>query len=159
MRCSRRSNQPVERAQPRLAAALATALALGASPSHAASDCRTAPAYLAGCFGGGPGCRAIPYARLPCFTVRGRLSAANGNPTFRLRLQGTKRLLGVFGGDADAASPTVLPPNVRAAMTPPEPGELSPVTGTFRVCPFAPERAGWMRPVCIAGATGLAPAR
>ena len=142
------------------AAALATAVLAAAGASRAAGpDCRTAPVYPAGCFGGGPGCRSIPYAAQPCFTVRGRLYGANGNPTFRLAPQGTKRLLGVFGGDADAASPTVLPAGVRAAMTPPAPGDLLPVTGVFRVCPFAPERAGWMRPVCIAEAAEVAPAR
>jgi len=140
-------------------AALLTASGLVASPAQADTDCRTSPVYPAGCFGGGPGCRAIPYAQQPCFTVRGRLSVANGAPTFRLRPDGTRRVLGVFGGDADAASPTVLPPKVRAAMTPAAPGELTPVIGSFRVCPFAPERAGWMRPVCIAEAKGVAPAR
>jgi hypothetical protein len=141
-------------------AALASAALVAAGAARAdAPDCRTAPVYPAGCFGGGPGCRAIPYAQQPCFTVRGRLSGWNGNPTFRLAPRGTKRLLGVFGGDADAASPTVLPQNVRAAMTPPTPGDLTPVTGVFRVCPLAPDRPGWMRPVCIAEARGIAPAR
>jgi hypothetical protein len=27
------------------------------------------------------------------------------------------------------------------------------VEGDFRVCPLASEQAGWMRPVCIAGAS------
>jgi hypothetical protein len=89
--------------------------------------------------------------------VRGRLSAWNGAPTFRLRPDGSSRVLGVVGGDGDPASPTVLTPALRAAMTPAAPGDLRPVTGTFRVCPLAPDRPGHMRPVCIADAGQIAP--
>lgn len=122
---------------------LAPAIVMAATAAQAAPDCRTSPVYR---------------ARLPCFSVRGRLSVWNGAPTFRLRPAGTKRLLGVVGGDGDAASATVLPPAVRAAMTPPTPGELRSIVGVFRVCPLAPERAGRMRPVCLASASGIAPA-
>jgi hypothetical protein len=122
-------------------AALIALLALAAAEARAAPDCRTAAQE--------------PQA---CFTVRGRLSVANGAPTFRLRPAGSRRLLGVVGGDGDAASASVLPANLRAAMTPAAPGELTPVTGRFRVCPLAPERAGRMRPVCIAEAGEIAPA-
>jgi hypothetical protein len=104
-----------------------------------------------------PDCRASPIARQPCFSVRGRLSGWNGAPTFRLHPSGSKRLLGVVGGDGDPASPSVLTPALRAAMTPPAPGDLIPVTATFRVCPLAPDRPGRMRPVCIAGAAQIAP--
>ena len=105
-----------------------------------------------------PDCRPPPADGQPCFSVRGRLSVANGAPTFRLAPQGSKRVLGVVGGDGDPASPSVLTPPLRAAMTPPAPGELRAVVGVFRVCPLAPERAGRMRPVCIAGASQIAPA-
>ena len=111
-----------------------------ASAAQAAPDCRLSPS---------PG---------PCFSVRGRLSVWNGAPTFRLQPDGSKRVLGVVGGDGDPASASVLTPALRTAMTPPSPGELRPVTGSFRVCPLAPERAGHMRPVCIADASQIAPA-
>ena len=138
---------------------LALAILAPATAAQAAPDCRTSPVYPAGCFGGvGRGCHAIPAASEPCFSVHGQLSAWNGTPTFRLHPRGSKRLLGVLGGDGDAASPTVLPPNVRTAMTPPAPGDLRPVSGVFRVCPLASGRAGWMRPVCIASASDLVPA-
>jgi len=125
---------------PRLIWLLAIALAL-ASAAHATPDCRPSASV-----------------RGPCFSVRGRLSAWNGAPTFRLHPSGSKRLLGVVGGDGDPASPTVLTPALRAAMTPPSPGELQPVTAVFRVCPLAPDRPGRMRPVCIADASQIAPA-
>jgi hypothetical protein len=105
-----------------------------------------------------PDCRPTSAVRQPCFSVRGRLSVWNGAPTFRLQPTGSKRMLGVAGGDGDPASPSVLSPALRAAMTPPSPGELSPVTGVFRVCPLAPDRPGRMRPVCIATASRIAPA-
>ena len=105
-----------------------------------------------------PDCRAPPAEREPCFSVRGRLSVWNGAPTFRLSPRGSKRVLGVVGGDGDPASPTVLTPALRAAMTPPSPGDLVPVTASFRVCPLAPDRPGRMRPVCIADASRIAPA-
>jgi hypothetical protein len=105
-----------------------------------------------------PDCRVSPAAREPCFSVRGRLSVWNGVPTFRLSLHGSKRALGVVGGDGDPASPTALTPALRTAMTPPSPGELRPVVGDFRVCPLAPDRPGRMRPVCIADASRIAPA-
>lgn len=135
---------------------LPLAIAALGTAAHAAPDCRTSPVHPAGCFGGGRGCHAIRRASQPCFSVRGRISAWNGSPVFRLQPQGTRRLLGVVGGDGDAASPTVLPPAVRTAMTPPAPGDLLSVTGVFRVCPLASERAGWMRPVCIASASQIA---
>jgi hypothetical protein len=125
---------------PRLISALAIVLAFAAA-AHAAPDCRPATA-----------------ARQGCFSVRGRLSAWNGAPTFRLHPDGSTRLLGVVGGDGDPASPTVLTPALRAAMTPSAPGDLLPVTATFRVCPLAPDRPGRMRPVCIADASQIASA-
>jgi hypothetical protein len=67
-------------------------------------------------------------------------------------------VLGVVGGDGDPAAPSVLTPDLRTAMAPGSPGELHPVVGVFRVCPLAPERAGRMRPVCIAEASDIAPA-
>lgn len=105
-----------------------------------------------------PDCRPSTAARAPCFSVRGRLSAWNGAPTFRLHPDGSKRLLGVVGGDGDPASPSALTPALRAAMTPSAPGDLLAVTASFRVCPLAPDRPGRMRPVCIADASRIAPA-
>jgi hypothetical protein len=142
----------------RPAAALAAGLALIAGAAEAGgADCRRVAVQPAGCAGGAAVCHLISHARQPCFSVRGRLSVWNGAPTFRLHPDGSKRVLGVVGGDGDPASPSVLTPGLRAEMTPPAPGELNPVTAIFRVCPLAPDRPGRMRPVCIAGATGITP--
>jgi hypothetical protein len=132
-------------------------LALLAKAAHAdGADCRRIPVYSAPCFSQTkphPGCAPIPYARAPCFVVHGLLGVSNGTPSLRILRLGTRRILGVLGGDGDADSPTVLPPALRAAMAPASPGALNSVTGDFRVCPLAAERAGWMQPVCIVSAT------
>jgi hypothetical protein len=135
-------------------------LALQSTAAHAASvDCRRIPVYSAPCFSQPkphPGCAPIPYASAPCFVVHGALSPANGTPSFRILKLGTKRILGVLGGDGDAASSSMLPPGLRAIMAPASPGDLNSVSGEFRICPLATERAGWMQPVCIVSARHVA---
>ena len=132
-------------------------LALVAGEAHAAgADCRRVPVYSASCFSQiepHGGCAAIPPAKAPCFIVHGVLRPSNGTPSLRIHRLGTPRILGVLGGDGDAASPTLQPPALAAAMTPTSPGDLNTVAGDFRVCPLATERAGWMQPVCIVSAS------
>ena len=77
---------------------------------------------------------------------------------FPFHARGSKRVLGVVGGDGDPASPSALTPALRAAMTPPAPGELRPVTADLPRLPLALDRPGRMRPVCLAEATEIAPA-
>src|SRR5438094_9241540 len=43
----------------------------------------------------------------PCFTVRGRMYAANGSPSYRIWVVGTRRILGVHEGVG--ASACVVP--------------------------------------------------
>ena len=131
------------RARPlNLSVALAAigSLALTAPQAAAGDDCRTAP-YT---------------AAAPCFRVVGRLAFTNGGPAVRLRPRGSRRVLGVVGGEGDAASPRLLPGNVELLSRPPSPGARLDLLGSFEVCPLAPERRGRMRPVCLAAATDLA---
>jgi hypothetical protein len=84
-----------------------------------------------------------------CFSVRGELSLANGNPSWRIHPFHTRRILGVFDGNFSDSEGGGLPPNVLRAT------ELSrelthSVSGTFRICPLTPEHPGHMRFVCIA---------
>jgi hypothetical protein len=95
------------------------------------------------------GCRNSPKVVAPCFTVRGRLLAANGAPTFRLRRIGTHRTLGVVGDTGDENPLTLLPPSLEARMKPPTPGPYRTVYGDFRVCPLTRARPGRMQFVCI----------
>lgn len=80
-----------------------------------------------------------------CFVVRGRVSAYNGNPTFRMWIVGTQRLLGIDQDvDERPAAPRELAPYLNFDHD---------VFGDFRVCPLTPEREGWMRRVCIESAS------
>lgn len=132
-------------------------LALQATAAEArGDDCRRIAVYTAPCFSQvkpHAGCRAIPYARAPCFVVHGILQGSNGVPALRLWRSGTKRVLGVVGGDGDPAAADLIPEPLNAQMTTTTPGWLRSVDADFRVCPLATEKAGWMQPVCIVGAT------
>ena len=139
------------------AAALGVWAMLAATAAEASAvDCRRSAVLTATCFsmrGVAGACRAQPPP--PCRTIHARLHGANGTPALRLSQGGSRRILGVFGGDGNAEAPDLLPPNVAAAMAPPSPGDLKPVSGVFRVCPLALQKRGWMQPVCIASASHL----
>jgi hypothetical protein len=72
-----------------------------------------------------------------CFTVHGRLSVYNGNPSVRLWPVGTQRLLGVL---PDEFSPKQIDGYL---------GFGSNVYGDFTVCPITKEISGLMQLVCI----------
>lgn len=87
-------------------------------------------------------CATDPDIVAACFTVRGRLSLWNGNPTARIWWIGTHHILGVTN--------EILPPNVMQYVD-----WDHYVYGDFRVCPFTKEKAGVMQSVCIDSATKL----
>jgi len=131
-------------------------VALGAGVGRAdAPDCRTTPYISAHCFSFGERGRCPPLRPDPCFLVTGRLAFVNGTPAARLSPKGSRHVLGVLGGDGDPASLRLLPANVDALSTPPQPGSRLDLEGRFEVCPLATAKPGWMRPVCIAGASDL----
>jgi hypothetical protein len=139
--------------------AVAAVLALIGTEARAASvDCRRIQVYSAPCFSQPKphaGCDPIPYARAPCFVVHGILQGSNGVPALRLWRSGTKRVLGVVGGDGDPAAADLIPEPLNSQMTTSTPGWLRSVDADFMVCPLAVEKAGWMQPVCLVGATHL----
>src|SRR5688572_21536428 len=90
-------------------------------------------------------------ASLPCYWVRGRLMAYNGNPTFRIWPRGTHRLLGVINWDYRANKEIELPPSVWEAFGGANSFDKE-LWGHFRVCPRAPERQGRMQPVDLVDA-------
>jgi hypothetical protein len=141
----------------RLVAAGAVLGLLGAVEAQAAgADCRRIPVYSAPCFSQPKphaGCAPIPYARAPCYSVHGILQGSNGVPAVRLWRSGTKRVLGIVGGDGDPAADGLIPEPLNTQMTTTTPGWLRSVDADFRVCPLAAEKAGWMQPVCLVGAT------
>lgn len=91
-----------------------------------------------------PACKADKRVVAACFKVHGRLSNWNGNPSARIWIIGTKRMLGVEG---DTDYPIALKTRV---------GHFDDVaTGDFEVCPFTPKRKGWMQIVCIASVSNI----
>jgi hypothetical protein len=133
---------------------------LGVGQAQAAGpDCRRIPVYSAPCFSQikpHPGCRPIPHAEAPCYVVHGILQGSNGVPAVRLWRSGTKRVLGVVGGDGDPAAADLIPEPLNTQMTTGTVGWLRSMDADFRVCPLAAARAGWMQPVCLVGATHVA---
>lgn len=100
--------------------------------------------------------RAEPHAPAPaanCFWVHGRLSAANGAPTFRIWRIGTKRVLGVVDAEGGSDSAAILPDSVRTLVAPD--AFKVYVMGDFRVCPLAADRPGHMRMVRVVEARRL----
>ena len=80
----------------------------------------------------------------PAFKVRGRLSAWNGNPTFRIWVVGTKRMLGIRQG-------TEMPNDLQALLGSFE----TEVTGDFVVFPLTRQKEGVMQIVCVSKASNL----
>ena len=99
----------------------------------------------------GKACLNSPARTGACFTVHGRLGAYLGNPTFRIWVTGTHRVLGVHSPDGSRDDDYVaLPRSVAKALAPDTDRRVA--FGDFTVCPLERERAGHMRPVCIAQA-------
>ena len=86
-----------------------------------------------------PACRKDARVIAPCFRVHGRLSNWNGNPTRRIWMVGTKRMLGL-------RDDTALPPALEKQL-----GNFDQeVFGDFEFCPFTREKAGAMQVGCVA---------
>ncbi len=91
-----------------------------------------------------PACNADPRVVGSCFTVHGRMSNWNGNPTSRIWIVGTKRMLGVR---VDTEFPKALDEKL---------GDFDDVaTGDFEVCPLTKQQEGRMQIVCVAGVSNI----
>jgi len=86
-----------------------------------------------------PACRKDPRVIATCYTVHGRLNNWNGNPTRRIWIIGTKRMLGLRDG-------TDLP----AALEKPLSDFDHEVYGDFEFCPFTTQKSGVMQVGCVA---------
>ena len=78
----------------------------------------------------------------PCFTVHGVMSGANGSPSYRISIRGTKRILGVE---------CPIPPDLERLIG----LDDKKVYADFVVRPLAPDRPGHMRPVCVASSSHI----
>jgi hypothetical protein len=84
-------------------------------------------------------CRNDSRVVAACYSVHGRVSNWNGNPTRRIWVAGTKRLLGVRDG---APMPKFLEDTLTSFDV--------EVYGDFEFCPFKPQRPGVMQVGCVA---------
>ena len=91
-------------------------------------------------------CKGNPELVEPCFTVHGRLFAANGTPSLRIWPIGTKRILGVHHDEEPWSVPGCLSPHI---------GFDKDLYADFLLCPFTHERTGRMRFVCIESASRM----
>ena len=87
-----------------------------------------------------------------CYSIRGRVSFYNGNPSYRIWIIGTKRLLGLYEhwGSGNTREWPIVPKNLSKLMNP-----YDEVFGNSVVCPFTKYTPGWMQTVCIESASNL----
>jgi hypothetical protein len=94
-------------------------------------------------------CEHSVHRKAPCRWVHGALHTTNGTPDLRIRVIGTRHILGVFdpriySDEGENPLPTTLQRKV------------DPLTQTmyadFEVCPYEKRKAGWMEFVCVAKA-------
>ncbi len=96
-----------------------------------------------------PRCAANPEVVGDCFQVHGRLFAANGTPSLRIWIVGTKRILGIHNGDVEQEYPGF--PDCLSRHI----GFRKNLYADFLVCPLSPDIEGWMRSVCIESASSM----
>jgi len=101
--------------------------------------CLVAPTVLDASDTEVPACRKDSRVIAACYTVHGRLSNWNGNPTRRIWIIGTKRILGLREG-------TELPGVLEESLSDFD----HEVYGDFEFCPFTPLKAGVMQVGCLA---------
>jgi len=89
-------------------------------------------------------CRLNPQVVGDCFTVHGRLSIWNGNPTMRIWKIGTKSMLGIREG-------TRLPKELEDVL-----GDFdTEIYADFQVCPMTRSKSGHMQIVCVQAAKNI----
>jgi hypothetical protein len=97
--------------------------------------------------GGKKPCREHPMLSGPCYRVRGRMSLYNGTPSVRIWPVGTRRMLGVSESRFYLEGYANLPPDLVRQLT-----WDNAIFADFTVCPFAGDRPGRMRFVCVESA-------
>ena len=108
-----------------------------------------------------------PEVANSCYWTRGRLSVANGNPSYRLWKIGTNRLLGIYSGPAafngqaqskyalDNEGPQ-LPSNVEDALWKSVKGPWPNIIyADFQVCSLEKEKPETMQAACIQSAKNI----
>jgi len=112
-----------------------------------------------------------PENTATCYWTHGRLSAYNGNPTYRIWKIGTHRILGVYNGPSHFPPRTIaddetpeLPANLERAYEADHRRwkksdsryyEFPIIFADFEVCQLEPEKDGWMQAVCVESAKNV----
>lgn len=91
------------------------------------------------------GCRSNPARSGACFAAQGRLALYNGTPAIRIRLKGSKRLLGVLPAEDE-----IMPAALKEALD-----FEHDLSADLILCPLTPARTGQMQGVCIESATAI----
>ena len=100
-----------------------------------------------------PGNPVCPSGNKPigaCFSVHGRLSSYNGNPSFRIWRTGTTRILGIRDQMIDGSETPDMSNDLRKRIEP----DVK-YFGDFEVCPLTPSRERHMQIVCVVGFSNL----
>jgi len=90
-------------------------------------------------------CKTNPRVVEACYSIRGVLFYANGAPSTRVIVVGTKRILGV--PDEESGMPDYMSKLI--------PNFNDEVHGNFVVCPYSKTQAGHMQFVCIESGKNL----
>lgn len=86
----------------------------------------------------------------PCFSVRGRLSLYNGNPSARIWKIGSKRILGITESRCVEPECSQMPEELRKMLNWEE-----GIYADFLVCPFTESKPDHMQFVCIESARNV----
>ena len=99
-----------------------------------------------------PACKGNPQLVGDCYFIRGRVSFYNGNPSYRIWIIGTKRLLGLseHWGSITPRDWPIVPENLSNLRN-----RYDDVFGNFVVYPFTKYTPGWMQFVCVESASDL----
>lgn len=96
-------------------------------------------------------CKADPDLVGKCFSIKGKISAWNGNPTFRIAPANTKRILGVAASLFPPSQPQMLPEPLWGKVN-----MDTDASGDLYVCPLSAEEPGHMQMVCVESASNVA---
>jgi hypothetical protein len=95
-------------------------------------------------------CKEHPMLSGQCYKVRGRMNLANGTPSVRIWLVGTKRILGISEGRFYLEEYKNIPEELIQQLT-----WDNAIFADFTVCPFTHDKPGVMRLVCVASAENV----
>ena len=101
-----------------------------------------------------PLCEGAPQIVAECFTVHGRLSLYQGNPSFRIWRIGTHQILGVLDTATQGSSESPWLPPAVVRLWKIDPNRMA-VYADYLVCPLSRARTGEMQYVCVEAASHL----